>query len=114
MKRIYLGKNERVVAVVPEDCAGPGWSNSVVWVYIRDYLGNTRSECLQIADQTPEMLTLFEHGAIMHRALVGAVPTVVGSGPADADFEALLAEQEPLGPEFEAVWDANRETLYEP
>ncbi|MGD9671695.1 MAG: hypothetical protein AB7U75_22055 [Hyphomicrobiaceae bacterium] len=26
----------------------------------------------------------------------------------------LAREQEPLGAEFEAVWDANRETLYEP
>ena len=26
----------------------------------------------------------------------------------------LLADQEPLGPEFEAVWDANLEKLYEP
>ena len=26
----------------------------------------------------------------------------------------IMADQEPLGPEFEAVWDANRETLYEP
>ena len=26
----------------------------------------------------------------------------------------LIADQEPLGEEFEAVWDANKETLYEP
>lgn len=27
---------------------------------------------------------------------------------------ALRADQEPLGEEFEAVWDANRDRLYEP
>lgn len=26
----------------------------------------------------------------------------------------MRADQEPLGAEFEAVWDANRDTLYEP
>ena len=100
MKHIDLRKNERIAAVVPENCSGHGWSNRVVWVHIIDNAGGHRSECLQIADQSPEMLILFEHGAMMHRALVGAVPTVVGGGP--------------LGPEFEAVWDANRGTLYEP
>lgn len=28
--------------------------------------------------------------------------------------EVMARGQEPLGEEFEAVWDANRETLYEP
>ena len=34
--------------------------------------------------------------------------------PEIADIFADLAEgQEPLGPEFEAVWDANTDNLYE-
>lgn len=28
-------------------------------------------------------------------------------------YMEFVADQEPLGPEFEAVWDANREKLYE-
>ena len=73
MKALRLLRGERVVAVVPEHCAGGGWSNSVVWVHISDHLGNIRTECLQPDEQTPEMRTLFDAGAIMHRALVGAV-----------------------------------------
>ena len=28
-----LKDGETIVAVVPEHCSGPGWQNSVVWVY---------------------------------------------------------------------------------
>ncbi len=50
-----------------------------MWVYISDRLGNVRTECLQPDEQTAEMRTLFDAGAMMHRALVGAVPVVVWS-----------------------------------
>ena len=74
MKTIELGKNERIVAVVPEHCLGYGWSNSVVWVHISDYLGNIRTECVQPEEQAPEMLALFDAAAAMHVALIAAVP----------------------------------------
>jgi hypothetical protein len=77
LKALRLLRGERVVAVVPENCAGGGWSNSVVWVHISDHLGNIRTECLQPDEQTPEMRTLFDAGAMMHQALVKAVPVVV-------------------------------------
>lgn len=114
MTQIELRKNERIVAVVPESCTGSGWSNRVVWVYIRGDMGGFRAECLQPDDQTPEMRTLFDSAAIMHRALVGAVPVVVAADELQAVNAALRAGQEPLGEEFEAAWDANREKLYEP
>lgn len=74
MSIIYLDAGERIVAVVPEECRGPGWSNRVVWVHIEDSMGGHRTECLQPLDQTPEMWALFEAGAAMHRALLAAVP----------------------------------------
>lgn len=73
-KTLQLADGERIAAVVPEECSGPGWSNRVVWVYIEKRAGGYRTECLQLLDQTPEMWTLFDPGAAMHRALLSAVP----------------------------------------
>lgn len=71
---IQLSRTERVLAVVPEYCAGPGWANSPLWVHIADHAtGMLRSECIQPEDQTPEQLTLFRIGADVHAALVNSI-----------------------------------------
>ena len=75
-KPIQLSRTERVLAVVPEYCAGPGWANSPLWVHIADHAtGTLRSECIQPEDQTPEQLTLFRIGAVVHAALVDSIGT---------------------------------------
>ena len=75
-KPIPLSRTERVLAVVPEYCAGPGWANSPLWVHIVDHAtGTLRSECIQPEDQTPEQLTLFRIGAVVCAELVGSVKT---------------------------------------
>ena len=74
-KTIELHRGERIVAVVPDLCSGPGWSNAPVWVHVATIDGRLRTECLQPDEQTPEMHTLFTPGATMCEALVGAVPT---------------------------------------
>lgn len=71
---IALKRLERIIAVVPEYCHGPGWSNTVVWVYISNEKEQLRTECLQFEDQSYEMYALFAPGAAMHTALVNAVP----------------------------------------
>ena len=73
-KPITLSRTERVLAVVPEYCAGPGWANSPLWVHIVDHAtGTLRSECIQPEDQTPEQMTLFRIGAVAHAALVDSI-----------------------------------------
>lgn len=72
-KTIALHEGERIVAAVPERCQGPGWSNSIVWVYIASQDGRLRTECLQPSEQSHEMQTLFDVGAAMCRSLVDAV-----------------------------------------
>lgn len=75
-KPIPLSRTERVIAVVPEYAKGPGWGNQVLWVHIADNANGTlRTECIQPADQTPEQLTLFLIGAVVHAALVESVKT---------------------------------------
>lgn len=36
IKTIKLHRHERIVAVTPEFCAGPGWGNCITWVHIVD------------------------------------------------------------------------------
>jgi hypothetical protein len=69
VKTIYLQKNERIVAVVPERVRGPGWSNTPTWVYILDNSGGFRVECVQAEDMSQELMTLFAAGAMMCESL---------------------------------------------
>jgi hypothetical protein len=69
VKTIYLQKNERIVAVVPERVRGPGWSNTPTWVYIMDNNGGFRVECIQAEGMSQELMTLFAAGAVMCESL---------------------------------------------
>ena len=75
-KTIKLAVGERIVAVIPEWCAGPGWSNAPTWVYIATNDGRLRQECIQPEERTPELHTLFAAGNAMCNALAAAVPSV--------------------------------------
>ena len=76
---ITLNKHEKILAVVPEYCAGPGYGYWVVWVHILDYSKNTyRLHILQESETTPAMGTLFAIGATVSDALLSAVPTKKG------------------------------------
>ena len=75
-KLIKLNYNERVVGVSPERCAGPGWNNAVVWVYIATKDGKLRVEGIQPDERTPAMNTLFTIGEAVERALIDAVPII--------------------------------------
>ena len=72
--QIKLKKHEHIIAVVPEYCDGPGWSNRVLWVHIAD--GNTRTyrtEAIQPDERNRDQVVLFKAGEAMHQALVGSV-----------------------------------------
>lgn len=69
IKVINLNYGERVIAVVPERCNGPGWSNSPVWVFIATNDGGLREECIQPEERTPELNALFHAGEAMCAAL---------------------------------------------
>lgn len=73
-KTIKLARGENVIAVVPERCHGPGWSNQPVWVYIKTNDGRLREECIQPEERTPEMHTLFDAGEAICNSLLNAVP----------------------------------------
>ena len=72
--QIKLKKHEYILAVVPEYCSGPDWSNRVLWVHIAD--GNTRTyrtEAIQPDERNRDQVVLFKAAEAMHQALVGSV-----------------------------------------
>lgn len=73
-KVIKLQEGDRVIAVVPECCNGPGWANTPTWVYIETNDGRLRKECIQSDERTTELHTLFHVGVAMGWALINAVP----------------------------------------
>jgi len=77
MKTIKLARGERIVAVVPEHCSGPGWRNSVVWVYVMCPDTTVFQICLQHSELPSNMLALFDVGAVVCAELKRAVPCVV-------------------------------------
>lgn len=88
---IDLSRTERVVAVVPEQCSGPGWTNFVTFVYIHDAAtGRYRVECIQPTDRSAALHYLFTAGAAMCASLIAAVPTRVvdSAGPGGDDDAA--------------------------
>ena len=68
MKHITLSQSERIVAVVPETCSGPGWLNQIVHVHIVDNAtGTYRYESLHAAEGecSSGMMHLFQIGALV-------------------------------------------------
>ena len=61
-----LESTDAIVTAYAEHCSGPGWSNSPVWVIVRDLQGNLRQECIQMRDQTAEMRVLFDSSVAAH------------------------------------------------
>jgi hypothetical protein len=74
IKTITLKPGERIVAVVPERCSGPGWGNMAVRVYIQKNDGQVFKEYLQSNELTADLFILFNVGEALHKSLIDAVP----------------------------------------
>lgn len=72
-----LKDGETIVAVVPEHCSGPGWQNSVVWVYVQTRTGRIVIHALQPDEQSDEIRLLFDVGAVVCQKLKHAVEKIV-------------------------------------
>lgn len=75
MKTITLSRGERVIAAVPEYCSGPGWSNSILWVYIETADKGLRTEAIQPGERSAEQHMLFNVAEAAHRAMLGSIKT---------------------------------------
>lgn len=78
MKKIKLAKTEKIIAIEPKYCAGPGWANSPLYVHILDYSNNKyRSIALQPKEQSEEIMLLFKVTATANEAMLYAVNKMV-------------------------------------
>ena len=63
-----------LVVAWAEACRGPGWSNTPIWVLLRDpATGALRVECLQPEEQTEIMLALQPLSAVLSEQMTAAV-----------------------------------------
>lgn len=75
-KTIQLARREQVVAVVPEYCGGPGWTNQIINVHIVNTATNEyRCEFIQPEERTAEQNALFYAGSAMCNSLIASVRT---------------------------------------
>ena len=68
--KLKLKQDETIIAVVPEYCNGPGWSNTPIWLVIRDSSDIYRRVCLQPEEQTQLMRDTFKIAAAMSDMLL--------------------------------------------
>ncbi len=75
-----LNKNEYVVTAYASRASGPGWSNTPIWVVIRDNsTGRLREECIQPEHQTAGMRILYGISEQTHAAMVAEVAELLSS-----------------------------------
>ena len=58
-----------ILTAFAEPACGPGWSNTPVWVVLRDENGKFSVECIQPEDQTATMITLYSISSVVHRQM---------------------------------------------
>lgn len=71
--QVKLSRHERIIAVVPEYCAGPGWSNKLLNIYIANSDGGLRVVHLQPQEQTEAQHLIFRAAEAMHQAMLSTV-----------------------------------------
>lgn len=76
-------KDEHIVAAWAEPASGPGWSNTPVWVLIRDSsTGKYRVDALQPHEQTGRMSDiLYKVSSIAHTDMVEEAKKCYKKGP---------------------------------
>ena len=69
--KIKLTENEMVVCAYAEKASGPGWSNCPVFVVIENKCTcGIRTECIQMDQQSEEMLTIYDIAAEVHETML--------------------------------------------
>jgi len=68
-----LNERERIEVAWSEDCNGPGWSNQIIWVLIRDGSGTLRLDSIQPSERTEYMAALHAVSAVVAREMTAWV-----------------------------------------
>ncbi len=73
MFKLSKEMSEYIVTAYAEPAAGPGWSNTPIWIVINNVLNKMRLECLQPEQQSAEMRTLYEISTAVNSQMKHAV-----------------------------------------
>lgn len=76
-KVLHLGKNDRIVTAYAQRSFGPGWSNSLIWVIVRNKEGYLREECIQPEERTAGLHWLYDVSAAAHASLMDALRSAI-------------------------------------
>ena len=76
--RPELTEDESIVTAWGERCSGPGWSNRLVWILVREGSGKLRIDCLQPEEQSPSLSTLLDISHEVSRTMAQQVRNVMG------------------------------------
>lgn len=68
-----ITSNDTVITAFAEYCYGPGWSNTPLWVIVRDANGLLRQESLQPDEQGADIRLQFDVSAAVHLSVKAAV-----------------------------------------
>jgi hypothetical protein len=80
-KLLHMAKFDTVVVAWAESVDGPGWSNTLVWVIVRDGItGKLRQEALQPSEQTADMFAVFAFSDLATARLTSAVRNALKTG----------------------------------
>ena len=72
-----LKDGDLVVTAWAEHVSGPGWSNHLVWVLVRERGGKLREEAFQPDEQSGDMMVLFGVCAAAAKSLTAEVKRVL-------------------------------------
>lgn len=72
-KVLRLGKHDRIVTAYAQRASGPGWSNSPLWVIVRDGDGKLREECIQPEERTAPLHWLYDVAEAAHISVLAAL-----------------------------------------
>lgn len=79
-KPASLGEHDHIVTAWAEHCEGPGWSNRLVSVLVRNAAdGKHRVVYLQPEEQSEEMWTLFDIAATVSKEMTGAAARLLNA-----------------------------------
>jgi hypothetical protein len=82
MEKLTLSDNERIVAVVPELCSGPGWANKLTTVYIKkdprmcEGRDEFRTVYIQFDELSSDMRAIWHIGEMVSRQMVDIVRAI--------------------------------------
>ena len=75
-RTMKLNDGDSIVTAWAENVNGPGWSNQLIWVLIRERGGKLREEAIQPSDRTEAMATLHDVCAVATKELTAWVEAI--------------------------------------